>query len=274
MTLDPAHPPKVSVMMCVYNGEARILAAVNSVLNQTWADFELVVVDDGSTDDTAVLLQTIPDPRLRVFHQPHRGIPQARNHALAQARGHYLAVLDADDIAAPERLQRQVAYLDAHPQVVVVGSAYVQEDHLRGRSIPVTPPLTDAAIRRAMLHGNPFCHSTVMMRRTAVNQSGPYAEDFPFVQDYELWTRLALTGEMANLPDLLVTRHYHPHNVSNNWRREGLRLWLFMRANSRAIRRLGYPWYHQLRVLLALKFIPLDLYAAFKSRRAKRTNHE
>ncbi|MBK6327508.1 MAG: glycosyltransferase [Chloroflexi bacterium] len=267
METNYSRPPKVSVMMCVYNGQAHIAEAVASILAQSFADLELIVVDDGSTDDTAVILQTITDPRLHVFSQSHLGIPQARNHALAQAGGEYLAVLDADDTAVPSRLEQQIAFLDAQPHIVVVGSAYLQEDHLRGRTIRVTPPTDDGAIRQAMLRGNPFCHSTVMMRRTAVNQSGPYAEDFPYVQDYELWTRLALTGQMANLPDFLVTRHYHQHSVSNSWRKEGLRLWLFMRANSRAIRRLGYPWYHQLRVLLALRFIPLDLYATLRSSR-------
>jgi glycosyltransferase involved in cell wall biosynthesis len=274
MENDTLPSPKVSVMMCVYNGAARIAEAVHSVLNQSFTDFELIVVDDGSTDDTAVLLHAITDPRIRVFTQPHRGIPQARNHALAQARGEYLAVLDADDTAEPDRLSVQVAYLDAHPRLVVLGSAYRQVDHLRGRTLSVVSPADDAAIRRAMLRGNPFCHSTVMMRRTAVAQSGPYSEDFPYTQDYELWSRLALTGEMANLPDFLVTRHYHQRSVSNRWRTEWQRLLLFMRANSRAIRRLGYPWYHQLRVLLALRFLALDAYASLRSWRLTQTHDQ
>ncbi len=264
--------PKVSVMICVYNGADVVMQAVDSILAQTFTDFELIVVDDGSTDDTAERVQACPDARLRFFQQAHLGIPQARNHALAQARGAYLAVLDADDVADPNRLEAQAAFLETHPEVVMVGTGYVQADQLLKRDKTVTPPLTDAAIRRAMLRGNPFCHSTVMMRRSAIDKVGFYSEAFPFVQDYELWSRLAQAGKLANLPELLVTRHYHSRSVSNNFRNEFYRFALFARANHYAIQRLGAPktaYFYTVRAIVL--FFILDLYAILKNWRHKQT---
>jgi glycosyltransferase involved in cell wall biosynthesis len=253
-------------MICVYNGAESVLDAIHSILNQTYTDLELIVVDDGSTDDTAVRIRTITDPRLRFFTQPHRGIPHTRNHALSHARAPLLAVLDADDTAHPTRLATQIAYMQTHPQTVLLGAGYIQQDHLRGVRKTVTPPPTDAAIRHALLRGNPFCHSTVIMRRSAIEQTGPYSTDFPFVQDYELWSRLAQCGQLANLPDPLVTRHYSPHSVSNNFRNELYRFTLFARANHRAIQRLNAPptaYFFTVRAILL--FFLLDTYAALKN---------
>lgn len=266
--------PLVSVLMGVHNGERFLKNAIVSILEQTITDFEFVIIDDGSTDNTPHILAQYMDPRIQVVTQANQGLTRTLNSGLRLCQGRFIARMDADDQALPNRFEKQVNFLLNNPDVVMLGSGFRQEDLLRQRSEDIILPKTDAAIRRAMLSGNPFCHPAVMMRRDALLAVGGYDESFRYTQDYELWSRLIAYGRFHNLPEVLLVRRYHKDNISNSWRNEGLRLWLFMRANSRAIRRLGYPWYHQLRVLLALKFIPLDLYAALKSRRAKRANHE
>ena len=257
--------PRVSVTIVVYNGAQFIGEAIDSLLAQTFADFEVIVVDDGSTDETASILAAIDGPRLYVLSQNNQGIPRARNRALRHTRGGYVAVLDADDIAHPNRLAEQVAFLDAHPAVVAVGSAYRQVDMLRERTVDIVPPLEDVSIRRAMISGSPFCHSSVMMRRAALEQVGPYDEDFRFSQDYELWSRLAQAGELRNLPQVLVTRRYHTGSVSNNLRTEMLRLRLFWRASGRAAQRLGFPRHLRLLALRAMMLtLSVDIFAAAK----------
>lgn len=261
------HSPILSVLMSVYNGEAFLQRSVESILAQTFTDFEFIIIDDGSTDATPTILAQFSDPRIRVVTQANQGLTRTLNTGLGLSHGRFIARMDADDEAMPDRFQKQVDYLQSQPEVVVLGTGYRQVDLLRNRTLDIIPPQSDEAIRRALLHGNPICHPSVMMRRDALLEAGGYDETFRYTQDYELWSRMAGYGRLHNLPHILLIRRYHQHSVSNNLRQEGLRLWLFMRANSRAIHRLGYPWYHQLRVLLALRFIPLDIYATVQSRR-------
>lgn len=251
--------------MCVYNGEDFVGEAVDSILAQTFDDFELIVINDGSTDDTAAVLASYEDPRVQIFAQSNQGIPKSRNRALQHARGQYIAVLDADDIAHPARLARQVDCLDAHAEVVALGSGYKQVDVLRDRTFRIIPPTADGAIRRAMITGNPICHSSVMMRRSALERVGSYDERFHYSQDYELWSRLAQVGELRNLPEVLVTRRYHSRSVSNNLTTEFLRLRLFWQASSLAVQRLGFPQSYRLLALRSIVlFLALDLYSAVK----------
>jgi glycosyltransferase involved in cell wall biosynthesis len=231
--------PAVSVLMGTYNAGAWLGAAVASVLGQTLADLELIVIDDGSTDDTPVVLAAISDPRLRVERQPRAGLTRALTRALGRARAPLLARLDADDVASPDRLERQLGYLAAHPEVGLLGTAAREVDvtgHARGL---VRPPEDDRALRRLLIRRNPFVHSSIVMRRDLVERAGGYDATFPVAQDYDLWLRLAELTRLANLPDVLVTRRLVPERVSA--RRESERLRAEARARWRAVRRGGYP---------------------------------
>jgi GT2 family glycosyltransferase len=181
--------------------------------------------------------------------------------------------MDADDVARPDRFQRQVDFMDVQPAVVAVGSGYCHQDLTRGRVQNIVPPLDDAGIRRALISGNPLCHPSVIMRKSALEAVGGYDESFRYSQDYELWSRLAQIGQLANLPEILLTRRYHEHSVSNNFRTEIRRLILFMRANRAAISRSGRPTYQQLRVLKSLVFLPIDLYHFIRYRLQKVFSH-
>jgi glycosyltransferase involved in cell wall biosynthesis len=205
-------------MMPVYNGDRYVREAVESVLSQTFTDFELIIVDDGSTDETPEVLESYArnDARIRVFHQPNRGIVAARNRVLEMARGKYIAVMDADDISLPERFATQVDFLAAHPEVGVLGCAVQIID---GEGVP------SGVWRYATEHGgikwqlcffNPLPHSSVMMKLEVVEQVGGYGSGTEPSEDYDLWRKLSCVTRLFNLPDVLVRVRKHEENVSLN----------------------------------------------------------
>ena len=231
--------PAVSVLMGVWNGAPRVREAVESVLGQTMGDLELIVIDDGSTDGTPAILESFGDPRLRVEQRGRGGLTSALNRALTLARAPLLARLDADDVAVPERLARQRAFLDAHPDVGLLGSAAREVDP-SGRDIrTVRPPTDDAALRRALIRSNPFVHSSMMMRRAAVDLVKGYDPSFPVAQDYDLWMRVSRVTRMANLAEPLVVRRILPGRVTAT--RDTERLRAEARVRWRAVRAGTYP---------------------------------
>ena len=206
--------PAVSVLMSVHDGAPLVAAAVASVLGQTAGDLELIVVDDGSTDATPDLLAAVRDPRLRVLRQERTGLTRALNAGLARAAAPLVARLDADDVALPERLERQCAFLAREPAVGLLGTA-AREIDSRGALVRIVrPPLDDAALRHALIRANPFVHSSVMVRRALVERAGGYDATLPVAQDYDLWMRLARIARLANLADVLVVRTLGERRVS------------------------------------------------------------
>lgn len=211
--------PAVSVLIPAYNAGATIEQALESVQAQTWTDFEIVVVDDGSNDDTAarVRARAERDPRLRlVAHDDNLGRPAARNTAFAAARGQYVAMLDADDRCLPIRLARQVAYLEEHPEIDVVASWWQGMDvdgRLRARKRnqrALSPATVDCYLLfRGIIH-NP----TVMARRPAL-AAFDYDPAFPVAQDYDLWARMQLAGHrFAQIPEVLLLYRQHDAQAS------------------------------------------------------------
>jgi glycosyltransferase involved in cell wall biosynthesis len=190
--------------MPVYNDERFVGRAVESILSQTLTAIELIVVDDGSTDGTAAVLARYADSRLRTVHQGNAGIARALNAAIDLSVAPKIARMDSDDIALPERLERQLAYLDAHPEYGMVGSSCDLVD-VDGAPLGQTlVPVDDAAIRRRMIRANPFIHGSVMLRREVFETVGRYVS--PFWEDYDLWWRVILRYRVANLPQKLIVR--------------------------------------------------------------------
>lgn len=231
--------PAVSVLMSVHDGARWVGGAVESVLAQTEGDLELLVIDDGSTDATADVLAAVRDPRLRVHRQPRAGLTRALNTALGMARAPLVARLDADDLALPERLARQRAFLAARPEVGLLGTAAREVDEAGSPLREVRPPATDAALRRALIRANPFVHSSVMVRRSLLTGAGGYDERLPVAQDYDLWMRLASLTRLANLEAVLVIRRLVAGRVSVE--REEDRLRAEARVRWRAVAAGVYP---------------------------------
>lgn len=207
--------PKVSVVIPVYNRERYLADAIDSVLAQTFADFELLIVDDGSTDRGVEIAQAYRDPRVRIVgHEANRGVAAARNTGVTQARGTYLAFLDSDDVAYSDRLQRQVAFLYRHPDCAAVGAwiDWMAED---GRPLgkvkrKATAP-EDIAAQRLF---RPGIENTTAMARSAILRRYPHDEGFGIGEDFDLWARIAADHKLANLPRVLVRRRAHERQTT------------------------------------------------------------
>lgn len=197
--------PGVTVLLPVYNGEAYLREAVDSVLRQTYPDFELLVIDDGSTDGTPDILRSYEDPRLRVVrNEVNQGLARTLNRGLQLARGEYVARQDADDVWEPELLAVQVAFLDRNPDIAMVGCAFREIDQHgtpgRTRTLPCSPD----EIHWDLHFHNTFIHSGVTIRREVLLRAGGYNENCAYGEDYELWLRLARTHRLANLKTVLA----------------------------------------------------------------------
>ena len=202
---------KVSVVMAVYNGERFVRSAIDSILSQTFTDFEFLIVNDGSTDGTADILKSITDPRVKVFHQDNQGCILATEKAVGEAKGEYIAIIDADDIALPERLEKTVTYLDSHPDTVLVGTGFINSNEDLGVKHIEIPPSNDTELRQALLKYDPFKHPTLLMRADALRNAGSY-KGCPYSDhghDYELYSRLAKFGKLANIPEPLAIIRQH-----------------------------------------------------------------
>lgn len=212
---DTGPRPRVSVILAVRNGGALLAEALASLSAQAWRDWECVVVDDGSDDgsDRVLAAAAYADPRFRLLRQDRLGLVTALNRAIGVARGEFLARMDADDRAHPERFARQVAFLDAHPAVGVLGTAVRRIGAARG---VWRRPVADADLRAALLFETPFAHPTVMMRRTVwVQAAGEgYREEFRAAEDIDLWERLATHTVFANLAEPLLSYRIHAGQVT------------------------------------------------------------
>jgi glycosyltransferase involved in cell wall biosynthesis len=186
------------------------------VFDQTFSDFEVIAINDGSKDDSASLLNAVDDPRVRVFHQENMGLAATLNRGLAMARGSLIARQDQDDLSHPERFARQVAYLNDNPECILLGTAAEiwvgDEPSERAHDHPTE----HALLAFDLLFNNPFVHSSVMMRRDAVQAIGGYTTDKSRQppEDYELWSRLARKGRVANLPERLLVYREVPQSMS------------------------------------------------------------
>jgi GT2 family glycosyltransferase len=234
--------PTVSVLMPVYNAEQYLAEALESILGQTFADFEFLIVNDGSTDRSLAILEryAAADGRIRLMSRPNTGYTVALNGLLELASGELLARMDADDVALPQRFARQVDYLRACPDVVCVGSA-VHFIDAAGRFLRDGHPGMDhdAIQQRALAGDCPLNHPSVMMRRAAVRAVGGYHPDFEPAEDLDLWLRLGEVGRLANLPDALMKYRQHAQSFSEQHQR--LQLERSAAAVLEACRRRGIP---------------------------------
>jgi glycosyltransferase involved in cell wall biosynthesis len=212
--------PTVSVLLPVFNAAAYLRAAVESVLTQTSTDFELIAIDDGSTDHSPAILQEFAqrDPRVRVITRSNAGIAVALNDGLAAAQGEFIARVDADDICLPQRFERQVAYMREHPECVLLGSRALLIDPFDTPLFETENLLEHEWIADTLLHAEGWAviHPTTMMRTEAVRQVGGYRPQFVPSEDIDLFLRLLETGgRAANLPDVLLKYRQHPASANH-----------------------------------------------------------
>lgn len=233
---------RISVLLPVRDAEEHLAASLESLIHQSETRIEIIVIDDGSRDATPRLLagMVARDPRIAVIRQPRDGLVAALNRGLALARAPLVARMDGDDIAHPERLARQAAFLAAHPDVAVVGSAIRVVDRrghwLRDQAFPTEP----AAVALALERANCLAHPSVMLRREMVLAVGGYRSAFVMAEDFDLWLRLSERHALANLPTPLLD--YRDHHAQASWRHIEQRILSELAAQACArARRAGRP---------------------------------
>jgi len=229
----------VSVLMPCFNSAGTLLDALGSLTAQSLVDFEVIAVDDGSDDATAAILKewAAVDGRIRPIFQPHRGIVVALNNGWQACGSPYIARMDADDLAHPGRLERQVAFLNAHPETSVLGCrvrGFPQEQVRQGFLIYLdwqNSLLTDEDIRREMFVESPLAHPSVVIRREWLSKVSGY-QDHGWPEDYDLWLRLYLAGaRFAKLPDFLLEWREHPERLTRQDSRYSLENFLRVKAH-------------------------------------------
>lgn len=211
--------PALTAAMSVYNGERFLVSAIESILAQTFADFEFLILDDGSTDQTRQIIQSFADKdsRIRPIIRDNRGLIVSLNQMLAEARAPIIARMDADDIAHRDRFEKQMAFLAAHPDHGIVGSwsEDINEDGEPWLVDAPDHPVTHDEFAHNVRYGGPLlCHPVVMFRADIVQRAGGYHAAFKHCEDHDLWLRLASMTKMANIPERLIRYRHYPEQVS------------------------------------------------------------
>lgn len=213
--------PKITVLMPAYNAGKYIYAAIHSVLVQTFKDFELLIINDGSTDDTEEIIRSFPDGRIRLINQSNQGITAALNMGLLNANTGIIARFDGDDICMPGRLLAQYDFLIGHPEYVIVGSDADYID-MNGEFVfnCSLPAHSNTAIQELKIDRCPFIHSAVMFRKAAIMEAGAYDAHAYAFQDHLLWSKVLKRGKACNLRQTLVQVRLNPQSVSidERWR--------------------------------------------------------
>jgi glycosyltransferase involved in cell wall biosynthesis len=217
--LDMFHIPRVGVIIPVYNAEKYLHQALDSMICQTYKDFEILAINDGSTDSSRRILQSYECRRFRLFDMSHNsGVTKTLNYGLLVSRSEYIARMDADDVSSPERLERQVAFLDENRNVGILGTRFLSMNESLSCTHWVNDVQTDPEeVAKELLDRCCIGHPTVMMRRRVVESIGGYdeGEGTKAVEDYELWLRAASRGiKIANLPYHLLKHREYDHQVS------------------------------------------------------------
>ncbi|WP_310557745.1 glycosyltransferase [Flavobacterium sp.] len=206
------HKPKITVLLPVYNCELYIQTAVESILNQTFTDFEFLIIDDASTDTTVAILKKFNDSRIQLIEKPiNSGYTNSLNYGLQLAKGDYIARMDGDDISYPERFAKQIAYLETHPEVVVCGT----NQKIIGNDKLITLPVSNEAIKIGLLWGNRIPHSSAMIRKKILEDYNiQYDTSTEPAEDYHLWIKLLAFGKLYNLPEVLLEYRVYSDQVS------------------------------------------------------------
>lgn len=206
---DQVNGPKVTVLMSVYNGDTFLKEAVESIIEQTFGDFEFLVIDDGSSDSSVEIIRSYGDRRIRLIsNEKNIGLAASLNSGIRMASGEYIVRMDSDDISLPDRLQRQVDFMETHREIAVCGS-YMETI---GEQIQVVKkPINSKLIKCFLLAGSPFSHPTVLLRTSLIQRYDLYYnEDYSAAQDYDLWARILQIAPGWNIDEVLL--HYRLHN--------------------------------------------------------------
>lgn len=208
--------PLISVILPVYNSEAYIRESIESILNQTYVNFEFLILNDGSTDKSEEIILSYNDSRIKYHKHPNCGLAGTLNKGIELSMGEIIARQDQDDISLPERFKKQINFLNNNPEIILVGTrANVFIDG--GEVIKYHDHATSMAVLKFdLMFNNPFVHSSVMFRKNVLNKVGNYTTDRSFFEDYNLWSKMMWYGDLANLKDVLVEYRHHEKGMSKD----------------------------------------------------------
>ena len=206
-------PPKVTVLMGVYNGQRYLRAAIDSILQQTFTNFEFLIIDDGSKDASVEIIKSYSDPRIRLLiNEKNIGLAASLNRGINSSTSRYIARMDCDDISLPQRLEKQVAFLEHHSDIGICGSGI----EIIGKKSDDRAGFfnDDAMIRSSLIFDSGFAHPAVMISRQLLHECNlRYDETFTHAQDYDLWARAAAYTKFANLPETLLRYRVHAESA-------------------------------------------------------------
>ena len=210
--------PAISVIMAVYNGEKFLRQAIDSILNQTLGDFEFIIINDGSTDDTQNILESYSDPRIDLYQHENIGLTKSLNRGLKEAKGRYIARMDADDISYPHRFKKQFDFLEKNNEYAVVGS-FVKAIDCKSKIIyTIEKPVSDKEIKEHLKNDNCIAHGSAFFRKKCIFDVGLYDESIKTAQDYDLFLRLSEKYRLANIPEYLYGWREHDQGISKKFR--------------------------------------------------------
>lgn len=202
--------PLVSIVMATYNSEQFISESINSILSQSYSDFEFIIVDDGSVDHTIDKIKTFKDSRIRIFENiANKGNYTRRNEGCKLANGKYIAIMDADDIAFPDRLEKQIGILEADDKLLALGTFF---QYINGPIM--TKPINYDYVKLALLFNNVFLHPSLVIRNSILQQVNYYDIDYYYSADYNLACKIAIKGRIENIPEVLMMYRYHENQIS------------------------------------------------------------
>lgn len=195
--------PKISVLTSVFNSAELLRPALESVLNQTFADFEWIIINDATPDNSIDILESYNDPRIKIFHnEANKGLAASLNKGLGLCTGEYIARMDTDDVCRLNRFEQQVKFLDSHPEIAIAGSWVNLTGDWSGTW---KTPVSHEDIQCKLIFNSPMAHPSVMMRKSALDKfSLRYDETLRRIQDYDLWVRASQVVRMANIPEILL----------------------------------------------------------------------
>ncbi len=206
--------PRVSIILPVYNGQRYIETSVKSLLSQSYKDFELIIINDGSTDKTEQIIRQIHDSRLKIISRPNKGLVKTLNEGIQQAKGEFIARQDADDLSLPDRLEKQITFLDSHKQVGLVGTNYTIIDEQDADLVTTDIFTHPDDLSVAEIISNQYGHGSIVMRNALVRKAKGYDARVGHVEDYDLFIRMSRLAKIANLPESLYKWRRNPVGIS------------------------------------------------------------
>lgn len=216
-SLNESTTPIISVVMSVYNTEKYVAAALESILNQTFNNFEIILIDDGSSDASLDIVRSYEDPRIRIVHQNNHGLVYSFNKGVRLARGEFIARMDADDICLPSRFEKELVWLLSDPKHGLVGTffRYIEQETAAPLDVIQTSPLQHTDIMRMMYLVNPFGHGSVMYRKQAFLDAGGYRKEYEPSEDYDLWRRIGEKWTVGQIPEVLYLWRFQTSGLGN-----------------------------------------------------------